>query len=274
MAIQPRSWFYLALLLWLVCIEPSWSSNLSVFSREPSLSPDLRLNVLTAQSKQNPVQKEQLLAQSLEQTSPLSEQARPQKDRYKYSRRQVRSLSAQAIGTATLGSLSMAKAFEADPHKRLWLFPFFSASALLSGAFYYLRQRPRHDRKWPYADVLNSPQALLPAPREYSERKSIQATAEIYWNKQLYKGKATEIGPQSMRVEVDDVIRELKILMPVGISISQNDLEPAKRFIVQVISIQPLATAGNHHSVLELRLPNRWQQLQDQKIKELINILH
>jgi hypothetical protein len=254
---QPRSWFYFALLLWLVCIEPSWSSNLSVSTFS---SP---IDVLQSQSKQKPVQK--LLAQNPEQAS-LSDQARPQKDRYKDSRKQ-RSLSAEAIGTATLGSLSVAKALT-DPHRRIWLFPFFSASAMLSGAFYYLQQGTQ---KRTHADLLSSSHAS--ALKEYSERKSIQATAEIYWNKQLYRGQATEIGPQGIRVEIDDVIRELKILMPVGITISQNDGEPAKRFIVQVISIQPLATADNHRSALELRFPNCWQQRQEQKIKALLNSL-
>ncbi|MGA7951982.1 MAG: hypothetical protein WCA07_00530 [Gloeobacterales cyanobacterium] len=249
---------------------------LSVDPPVPSLRSDFDLDLLKTQNRQNSVQKEKLLAQSIEQTSPPPYQDRPQKNRYKRSRRQVRSLSVQAIGTATLGSLSIAKAFEADPHKNNWLSPLVFAIAMVSAAFYFLGQKPRRrNDRIKDTDLLRVTQTLLlPAPREDSERKSIQATAEIYWNKRLYKGRATEIGPQNMRVEIDDVIRGLKILMPVGLIISQDDRIPPQHFLVQVVSIQPLAIAGNHRYVLELRFPNRWQQQQDQKVKELIDVLN
>jgi hypothetical protein len=292
MPIQPKnSWLYqgIALLLWLACVGPAWSSSLSAFSSDrpkittyllgvdppaPALRPDFDLDLLKNRSRQDPKQTEQLLAQSVEQTAPPSHQDPPGKIRYKRSRRQVRSLSVQAIGTATLGSLSIAKAFEADPHKNNWLSPLGFAIVMLSGASYYLQQPKRRNRQTKDIYLLSVPQAALPAPTEDSDRKSIHAIAEIYWNKQLYKGRATEIGPQSIRVEVDDVIRGLKILMPVGLTISQDDAEPPKRFIVQVVSIEPLATIGNHHSVLELRFPNRWQQQQNKKVKELMNALN
>jgi hypothetical protein len=292
MSIQPKnSWLYqgLALLLWLAYIGPAWSSSLSAFSRDrpkittyllgvdppaPTLRPDFDLDLLKNRSRQAPSQTEQLLAQSVEQTAPPSSQDPPGKGRYKRSRRQVRSLSVQAIGTATLGSLSIAKAFEVDPYKNNWLSPLGFAIAIASGAFYYLQQPRRRNRQTKDTYLLGVPQIALPTPMEDSDRKSIQATAEIYWNKQLYKGRATEIGPQSMRVEIDDVIRGLKILMPVGLTISQDATDPPKRFLVQIVSIQPLATAGDHRSVLELRFPKRWQQLQSRKVKELMNVLH
>ena len=263
----------LALLLWLACMKPASSSSLSAFSSDHSCrSHTQEFACLLIHPKQT----KQLLAQSLQQTVPPSYQDSPRKSQYKRSRKQVRSLSVQAIGTATLGSLSITKAFGAAPYKNNWLSPLSFAITIASaiGAFYYLQQRLRR-RNGSIKDtyLLSVPQATLPAPTKDSDRKSIHATAEIYWNKQLYQGSATEIGPQSMRVEVDDVIRGLKILMPVGLTISQDATEPPQRFIVQVVSIQPLATAGNHRSVLELRFPNRWQQQQNKKVKALINVL-
>jgi hypothetical protein len=271
-------------------MEPAWSSNPSTFSSDrpkittyvlgvdppaPSLHPDFALDLLKTHSRQDPKQTERLLAQSVEQIAPPSHQDPPGKIRFKRSRRQVRSLSVQAIGTATLGSLSIAKAFEADPHKNNWLSPLGFTIAMVSGAFYYVQQQSRRrNRLTKNIYLMSVPQKALPAPMEDSDRKSIHANAEIYWNKKLYKGRATAISSQNMRVEVDGVIRGLKILMPVGLTISQDGSTLPKHFLVQVVSIQPLATAGNHRSVLELRFPNRWQQLQNRKVKELINVLH
>ncbi len=254
MSIQPKnSWLYqgLALLLWLACIEPAWSSSLSASEDRPKITP-YRLEI-------DP----------------------PRESRYRRSRRQVHTHAVQAIGTATLGSLSITKAFGADPHRNNWLSPlaFTMIFASAIGTFYVVQQpskggnKPARDTYW-----LNVPQTALSAPMEDSDRKSIRATAEIYWNKKFYKGRATEIGPQSMRVEVDDVIGGLQILMPVGLIIcqeaGQEATEVLKHFLVQVVSIQPLVTGGKRRSVLELRFPRRWQHRQNQKVKELINILH
>ncbi len=286
MSIQPKnSWLYqgLALLLWLACMEPAWPSSLSsdrpkITRSVPTVRSDFDLELLKNRAKQNPKQTEQLLAQSVEQAAPPSDQDPPRKSRYKRLLRQVRSFSVPAIGTAPLGSLSITQAFGAAPRKNNWLSSLALTTILASamGMFYSLslqlpksRNRPTKDRY-----VQRIPQAALPIPVEDSDRKPIRATAEIYWNKQLYKGRAIEMDAQSMCVEVDDVLRGLKTLMPVGLMISQDATEIPKRFLVQVVAIQPLVTGGNHRSVLELRFPKRWQKQQNQKIKALINVLY
>jgi hypothetical protein len=291
MSIQPKnSWLYqgLALLLWLVCMEPAWPSSLSsdrpkittylleVDRPAPTVHPDFDLELLKNRTRQKPKQTEQLLAQSTEQTAP--EQDPPRKSRYKRSPRQVRSLSVPAIGAATLGTHSITKAFGAALHKNNWLssLVFTMILACAMGALYsfYLQLPIRRNRSTKDTHVQRIPQAALPIPLEDSDRKPIQVNAEIYWNKQLYKGRATEIDALSMRVEMDNIIRGLKILMPVGLIIGQDAIEIPKRFLVQVVSIQPLVNGGNHRSVLELRFPKRWQQQQNQRIEALINVLH
>jgi hypothetical protein len=268
MSIQPKnSWLYqgLALLLWLACMKSAWSSSLSDFPKErPKITPYL-------------IGTEQLLAQSAETTAPSSEQD-PPRSRYRRVHRQIR--AQQAIGTATLGSLAITKAFGADPYQNNWLSPLACTMTFASaiGTFYVLQQ-PSKRRNRSSRDIYlpSVPQTTLSASIEDSDRKSIQANAEIYWNKKLYKGRAIKIGSQSIRVELDEGIRGLKTLMPIGLIISQESSQEAteipQRFLVQVVSIEPLGTKGKHRFVLELRFPQRWKK-QNQKVKVLINVLH
>jgi hypothetical protein len=101
-------------------------------------------------------------------------------------------------------------------------------------------------------------------------RRPIYAAVEVYWNNQFYKGRATEMGTESIQVEVDEVLQGIKRLMPVGLVFKQEDSRPSQRLLAQVISI---ASEGNHRSVLELRFPDRWQQQQKHKVQYLLNAL-
>jgi hypothetical protein len=260
MSIQPKnSWLYqgLALLLWLACMESAWSSSLSAFSKDrPKITPYLlRVDPPASALRSD--------------TAPALAPDPPRKSYYKRSRKQVHAHTVQAIGTATLGSLSITRSFGAVPHQNNWLSPlaFTMTFASAIGVLYVVQQPSKGGNKTA-RDIY--PQTALPNPLGGSDRKSIEATAGIYWNKRLYKGRATEIGPQSMRVEVDEVMSGLQIWMPVGLIISQGATEIPKRFLVQVVAIHPLATGGKPRCVLELQFPKRWKQQQSQKVKELI----
>lgn len=290
MSIQPKkSWLYqgLALLLWLACIEPACSSSLfasgdrskvtkitpyllGVDPPASTVRPDFDPELLKNHSdpKQTEHRAKKLLAKSAETTATRLDQDPSRNSRYK------RSLSVQAMGTATLGSLSVTKALGADPRQSNWLssLAFTMTFAGAIGVFFIVRQPSRYGKN-PSGDTY-----WLNATMKDSGRKLIQATAKIYWNKKVYKGSATEIGLQSMRIEVDSEMRGLKILMPMvlvmGQEAGQESRELPQRLLVQVVSIKPLSSGGKHRSVLELRFPKRWQQQQSQRVKELIEILH
>jgi cellulose synthase (UDP-forming) len=153
------------------------------------------------------------------------------------------------MGTMTLGSVSLTKAFDAAPHN--WFPPLTFALVLAVGASCSLQQKSHRRRR------------LM--------RKPIHAAVGVYWNNQLYRGSATEMGTQSIRVEVDERIQGIKRLMPVGLVFKQEHARPSQRLLAQIISI---ASEGNHRSVLELRFPDRWQQQQNRKVQYLLNTLH
>jgi hypothetical protein len=253
-----NSWWYqgLSILLWLACTQPAWSSRLS--------APSYTVHDRSCRPPEAAVACFKNQARSAALDPYFQDRLHP-----KRSRKQVRpSSSLETMGTMTLGSVSLTKAFDAAPHS--WFPPLTFALVLAVGASCSLQQKSHRIRRRQSAQ-----RARIPAPMTDSSRRlvrrPIHAAVEVHWNKQLYRGRATEMGTQSIRVEVDERTQGIKRLMPVGLVFKQEDARPSQRLLAQVISI---TFEGNHRSVLELRFPDRWQQQQNRKVQYLLNTLH
>ncbi len=254
-SIQAKNpWWYqgLSILLWLACTQPAWSSRLS--------APSYTVHDRSCRPPEAAIACFENRAPSTALDLYFQERLHP-----KRSRKQVRpSSSPETMGTMTLGSVSLTKAFDATLHN--WFPPLTFALVLVVGASCSLQQKSSRIRRRQPAQS-----AQIPFPMEDLSRRPIYTAVEVHWNNQLYRGSATEIGTQSIRVEMNERIQGIKRLMPVGLLFKQENAIPSQRLLAQIISI---VSEGNHHSVLELRFPDRWQQRQNRKVQYLLNVLH
>ncbi len=124
-------------------------------------------------------------------------------------------------------------------------------------------------------------------------RKKIRASAQIYWQGEFYLGKATDLGATSIRLELENITTSNAKLLEsknlariqqeepiVGLLLSQNENSPSReRLLAQISSIDLLSSDGGSSGTpgkvaIELSFPEQFKDKQDEKIKELLRILH
>jgi cellulose synthase (UDP-forming) len=149
---------------------------------------------------------------------------------------------------------------------------------------------------------LNDPQ---PASTAIKVRKHIRADAQLYWDSQFYPVIATEIGSQSLRVELDTLqlagaeqMQRSNALVgllfspveslvessvensmegPVENSVESPVVEApvsVQRLLAQVETVQTLDTPAGTRLVVELQFPEKTMTRQAARIKSLIKHLH
>lgn len=107
-------------------------------------------------------------------------------------------------------------------------------------------------------------------------RRQIQAPVQLYWEGHFWQGHATELGAESMRVQLDAAqmqhLEDLRDNNPlVGVLVSQDKSDPSpKRLLVEVAGVKDM---GQGAIALELLFPEKLMGQQDSKIKHLLRTL-
>jgi cellulose synthase (UDP-forming) len=125
-------------------------------------------------------------------------------------------------------------------------------------------------------------------------RKQVRAAAEIYWESHFYAGEVTEIGINSLRIELagtgsatsssnmlqqQDLEKMQQEKALVGLLFNQEiNHQSPRRFLAQISAVEVLPTQENrdptHRKVaIELIFPERLKQRQAAKIRHLLKVL-
>jgi cellulose synthase (UDP-forming) len=161
---------------------------------------------------------------------------------------------------------------------------------------WYSQKREYVDR--PLASFKFLAMSLTRALREFQAetgrrvRKHVQADAQLYWEEHFFPGEVTEFGARSLRIELDgNVISSTNTLQEqdlqkmqqdkpvVGLLVSKETINLLpKRFLAQVVAIELLSVQENTGSTrrkvaIELNFPERFNERQADKIKQLLKIL-
>jgi cellulose synthase (UDP-forming) len=123
-------------------------------------------------------------------------------------------------------------------------------------------------------------------------RKRVRAAAQLYWQGDFYPGEATEIGANSVRLELyGSTTSSSKMLQSqdlekmqeerplVGLLFSQEENDPLpRRLLAQIIGVEVLSAQESSDSTqrkfaIELEFPEQFKQRQGAKIKELLKVL-
>lgn len=116
-------------------------------------------------------------------------------------------------------------------------------------------------------------------------RKRVRATAQLYWDGEFYPGEATEIGANSLRVELQsEAISAVQMIQAqglqkiqkekplVGLLLSQETSNvPPRRFLAQIVGVEILS--DNNQVAIELQFPEQYKEQQSNKIKQLLRVL-
>ncbi len=111
-------------------------------------------------------------------------------------------------------------------------------------------------------------------------RKQIRAAAQLYWAGHFCTAIATEIGRNSLKLELDknaiqnvDVLEQTKPL--VGLLLSQDLAEPSpQRLLAQIQTAALVTEPAGSRIVIELRFPEKIKDRQGSKIKQLVTSLN
>ncbi len=127
--------------------------------------------------------------------------------------------------------------------------------------------------------------------RNTKVRKRVRATTQLYWNGEFYLGEATEIGVNSLRLELpSDTTASVKVLEAqdlqkiqqekplVGLLLSQEVTNlSSNRLLAQIVAVEVLSAQDNGSSggqiAIELTFPELFKQRQSAKIKQLVKVL-
>jgi len=127
--------------------------------------------------------------------------------------------------------------------------------------------------------------------RNTKVRKRVRATTQLYWNGEFYLGEATEIGVNSLRLELpSDTTASVKVLEAqdlqkiqqekplVGLLLSQEVTNlSSNRLLAQIVAVEVLSAQDNGSSggqiAIELTFPEQFKQRQSAKIKQLVKVL-
>lgn len=131
-----------------------------------------------------------------------------------------------------------------------------------------------------------------PASSANKIRKQIRAAAQIYWEGVFYPGEATEIGINSVRLELDgqaissgqrleeQELAKMQQEKPlVGLLLGQEMNDPLpRRLLAQITEVEVLPPQENNDSpqrrvAIELIFPEQYKQRQAGKIKQLLKVL-
>lgn len=121
-------------------------------------------------------------------------------------------------------------------------------------------------------------------------RKRVQATGQLFLNGEFFAGDVTEIGINSLRLELSgkavasdnmlqnqnlSQIQQEKPLVGLLLSPQNSDVAPS-RFLAQIISLDVVSASNSEQAgqvVVELKFPDQYKSKQEGKIKQLLKVL-
>lgn len=133
--------------------------------------------------------------------------------------------------------------------------------------------------------ITRSLRDIAPSDRKKKVRKKVTAFGELYWDGHFFSGTATELGVTGLRLELDSRQSKSnqKTLTPqdlttmqnakplVGLLLSQGLNHPSPtRFVAEISALEE---SENGKTVIELSFPNKFQNQQSSKVKQLLQVL-
>ncbi len=119
-----------------------------------------------------------------------------------------------------------------------------------------------------------------PASTTIKVRKHIHAAAQLYWDSQFYAAVATEIGSQTLRLELTsaylpdiDTMQRSNAMVGLLISQTESDAKP-QRLLAQVDTVETLDDNSGQRLVIELQFPKTVMAQQSTRIKTLVKTLN